>query len=96
MNMKTQTQYPDTKAPLKRSSKTKAGCPRPHHTIYVEVAGGLVQGVKNIPSGIELQVIDYDIEAVDDFDLQISPLDGAACSIRNYQAKPGSIQPILV
>jgi hypothetical protein len=68
---------------------------RQHHTIHVVVAGGLVQDIKDIPAGIEVKVVDYDIETADDFDLQISPLDGAACSIRAFNAQAGSIQPVL-
>jgi hypothetical protein len=65
------------------------------HTIHVVVVGGLVQEVRNIPPGIEVQVVDYDIETVEDFDLQISPLDGAACSIQTYKAESESIKPVL-
>lgn len=67
---------------------------RHHHIIHVVVAGGLVQEIKDIPPGIEVKVVDYDIETVDDFDLQISPLDGAACTIRAFNAQAESIQPI--
>jgi hypothetical protein len=69
---------------------------RRHRTILVVVTGGVVQEVRDIPPGIEVKVVDYDIEAVDDFDLQISPLDGAACSIRAFNAQVGSSQPIPV
>jgi len=69
---------------------------RHHHTIHVVVAGGVVQEVRDIPSGLEVKVVDYDIEAVDEFDLQISPLDGAASSIRAFNTQVGSSQPILV
>jgi len=67
---------------------------RHHRTIHVVVAGGVVQEVRDIPSGIEVKVVDYDIEAVDEFDLQISPLDGAASSIRAFNAQVGSSQPV--
>jgi hypothetical protein len=67
---------------------------RQHHPIHVVVAGGLVQEIRDIPPGIEVKVVDYDIEAVDDLDPQISPLDGAACSIRRFNAQAEAIQPI--
>lgn len=74
---------------LTETMKTQTQC----HTIHVVVAGGLVQEIRDIPQGIEVKVVDYDIEAVDDFDLQISPLDGAACSICAFNAQ-GPVQPI--
>jgi hypothetical protein len=67
---------------------------RQHHTIHAVVVGGLVQEIKHIPPGIEVKVVDYDIEAVDDLDLQISPLDGAACSIRTFNAQAESFNPV--
>jgi hypothetical protein len=66
------------------------------HTIHVVVAAGLVQEVRDIPPGLEVKVIDYDIETVEDFDLQISPLDGAACSIRTFHAEPGAMKQVPV
>jgi hypothetical protein len=65
-----------------------------HHIIHVVVAGGLVQEVRDIPRGVEVKVIDYDIEAAEEFDLQISPLDGAACTIRTFDDKPGAMKQV--
>jgi hypothetical protein len=53
-----------------------------------------VQEVRNIPPGIQVQVVDYDIETAEDFDLHISPLDGAACSIQTFKAESGAIKPV--
>lgn len=35
-------------------------------TITVEVLGGLVSDVRNIPEGIRVKVIDYDTEGIDE------------------------------
>jgi hypothetical protein len=55
---------------------------RAKHTITVVLEGGIVQEVKNIPPGINIQVIDYDVEGADE--VQVSPLDGEACVISQY------------
>lgn len=52
------------------------------HTIFVVLERGLVREVKNIPPGIEIHVLDYDIEGADQ--LQVSPLDGEACVITEF------------
>jgi hypothetical protein len=56
------------------------------HTIYTVVDGGLVQEVRGIPPGIEVHILDYDIEGADE--VQISPLDGEACVITEYSFQP--------
>ena len=52
--------------------------------IYVTVQGGLVQDVRNVPPGIEVRVIDYDIEGAEAQCVEPSPLDGEACVIATY------------
>ena len=34
--------------------------------IVVQVSGGLVQAVMNVPEGVVVQVVDFDVEGVDD------------------------------
>ena len=58
-------------------------------TIYVTVDGGLVQNVTNIPPGIEVVVIDYDVEGADEECLEVSPLDGELCCLSLYTAEEG-------
>jgi len=55
-------------------------------TIYVTMDGGLVQNVTNIPAGIEVVVIDYDVEGEEADRLDVSPLDGELCCISRYAA----------
>ena len=52
--------------------------------IYITVQGGVVQEVQNVPAGVEVQVIDYDIEQSDSQKLEVSPMDGEACSISTF------------
>jgi hypothetical protein len=55
-----------------------------HHTIHVVVQGGAVQEVTDVPPGLDVQVVDYDVEHVEPERLQISPLDGEACVITQF------------
>ena len=59
------------------------------NTIYVTVESGLVQSVTNIPPGIEVVVVDYDVEGEDADRLDVSPLDGELCCISSYIAGEG-------
>jgi hypothetical protein len=54
-------------------------------TIYVTVEGGLVQNVTSIPAGIEVVVIDYDVDLKEADRLDVSPLDGEPCEITSFQ-----------
>jgi len=54
--------------------------------ILVIVQGGLVQDVVNIPSGLTVQVIDYDTEGEEDERLEISPVDGHVCCLSTFPA----------
>jgi len=54
-------------------------------TIYVTVERGLVQDVTSIPAGIEVAVIDYDVDLKEADRLDVSPLDGEPCEITTYQ-----------
>jgi hypothetical protein len=53
-------------------------------TIYVTVEGGLVQDVTGVPDGIEVVVIDYDVECEGTDRLDVSPLDGEPCEITTF------------
>jgi hypothetical protein len=52
--------------------------------IRVIVSGGLVQDVLDIPVGMLVQVIDYDVEGVD-IDSLNKDADGEDCIICTYQ-----------
>jgi len=54
------------------------------NTIYVVVLGGVVQTVTSIPSGVEVVVLDYDVEDASAERLAISPLDGEPCALARY------------
>jgi hypothetical protein len=54
-------------------------------TIYVTVEGGLVRDVTGVPDGIEVVVIDYDVELKEADRLDVSPLDGEPCEITTFQ-----------
>ena len=49
--------------------------------IFVIIEGGLVHEIVNLPPNINVTVIDYDTECVDNERLEISPLDGELCII---------------
>ena len=58
---------------------------KPMKTIYVTVEGGLVHDVIDVPEGIEVVVIDYDVECEDADRLHVSPLDGEPCAITTFR-----------
>ena len=47
--------------------------------------GGLVQDVTGVPDGIEVVVIDYDVELKDADRLDVSPLDDEPCVISTFR-----------
>jgi hypothetical protein len=54
--------------------------------IDVIVEGGIIQEVRNIPKGVTVRVIDYDIEGTTD-DLKESPYDPEQqCLINEWEA----------
>jgi hypothetical protein len=55
------------------------------NTIYVTVEGGLVQHVAGVPDGIEVVVIDYDVEVKGADRLDVSPLDGEPCEMTTFR-----------
>ena len=58
-------------------------------TIYVTMDGGLVQNVTNIPAGIEVVVIEYDVEPKDADRMDVTPLNGELCCLTSYTAEEG-------
>lgn len=54
--------------------------------IYVVVESGLFKEVRNIPPGVEVHCLDYDVEHLEPERLEISPLDGEACTITKFTA----------
>jgi len=54
------------------------------HRIYVVVESGLFKEVRDIPPGIEVHCLDYDVEHLPPERLEISPLDGEACTITKF------------
>ncbi len=55
-----------------------------NRVIQVIVEGGLVQEILNVPSDIEIQVLDYDVQGMNKESLEKSPLDGQPCCITVY------------
>ncbi|MCX6908355.1 MAG: hypothetical protein NTY01_09975 [Verrucomicrobia bacterium] len=54
------------------------------HPIYVSVEGGVVQNVENIPAGVSVVVLDYDVDAQDSDRIKPSPLNGELCWMAKY------------
>ena len=52
--------------------------------IYIIVEHGVVWEIKNIPSNVELQVIDKDVDHLPPDKLEVSPIDGDLCSITKF------------
>jgi hypothetical protein len=52
--------------------------------IFVILEGGLVHEIVNLPPNINVTVLDYDTEGVDNERLQISPVDGELCIINHW------------
>jgi hypothetical protein len=52
--------------------------------IFILVEGGVVHEIINLPPNINVTVIDYDIESVEDRRLEISPVDGELCVINKW------------
>lgn len=52
-------------------------------TIRIGVYGGVVQWVKDIPDGVEVQVFDYDTDGVDE-ELLSADYSGNACVVALY------------
>ena len=52
--------------------------------ILVILDGGLVQEIINLPANINVTVLDYDTEGVENERLEISPVDGELCVINKW------------
>lgn len=68
------------------------------HRIYVSVEHGVIQDVTGIPPGVQVIVLDYDIEGAAADELDLSPLDHQPCRISEYgltepSASAQAVQP---
>ena len=52
--------------------------------IFVIMEGGVVHEIVNLPPNINVTVIDYDTEGVEEDRLEISPVDGELCAINKW------------
>ena len=52
--------------------------------IYVVVERGIFKEAHDIPRGIEVHCLDYDVEHLEPEKLEISPIDGEACTITKF------------
>ena len=52
--------------------------------IFVMIEGGVVHEIVNLPPNLNVTVLDYDTEGVEDQRLQISPVDGELCVINKW------------
>src|SRR5438874_1033187 len=52
--------------------------------IFVILEGGMVHEIKNLPPGINVTVLDYDLDGVEAKFLKTSPVDGQLCVIRKW------------
>ena len=46
--------------------------------------GGVIHEIVNLPPNINVTVIDYDTEGVEEDRLEISPVDGELCTINKW------------
>jgi hypothetical protein len=53
--------------------------------IFVVVQQGIVREVVGLPANTQVTVLDYDIEGADLTEIKISPVDGEACLINQFQ-----------
>ncbi|NBR88228.1 MAG: hypothetical protein EBT61_22555 [Verrucomicrobia bacterium] len=54
--------------------------------IYVVVECGIFKEAHDIPLGVEVHCLDYDVEHLPHEKLEISPIDGEACTITKFTA----------
>ena len=66
------------------TEKTKKTIPIQPLEIFVVMEGGVVHEIVNLPPYINVTVIDYDTEGVEEERLEISPVDGEACVINKW------------
>ena len=66
------------------TEKTKKTIPIQPLEIFVVMEGGVVHEIVNLPPHINVTVIDYDTEGVEEERLEISPVDGEACVINKW------------
>ena len=66
------------------TEKTKITIPIQPLEIFVVMEGGVVHEIVNLPPYINVTVIDYDTEGVEEERLEISPVDGEACVINKW------------
>ena len=52
--------------------------------IFVIMEGGVVHEIVNLPDHLNVTVLDYDTEGVEDERLEISPVDGEFCVINKW------------
>ncbi len=68
---------------LTEEAKTKTEATKPLE-IFVVIEGGVVHQIVNLPENINVTVIDYDTEGVEEEWLEISPVDGELCVINKW------------
>jgi hypothetical protein len=71
-----------TASPIKKRLVEKAT--GSNQEIFVIMEGGLVHEIINLPPNINVTVIDYDTEGVENERLEISPVDGELCVINKW------------
>ncbi|NDE99637.1 MAG: hypothetical protein EB034_15380 [Verrucomicrobia bacterium] len=52
--------------------------------IYVVVECGIFKEAHDLPRGFELHCLDYDVEHLEPERLEISPIDGEACTLTKF------------
>ena len=73
-----------TEAVLKLKRRLVKKITRPKREIFVILEGGLVREIVNLPPNINVTVLDYDTEGVENERLEISPVDGELCVINKW------------
>ena len=67
----------------KTTENTTAAATKPLE-IFVIMEGGVIHEIVNLPPNINVTVIDYDTEGVEEDRLEISPVDGELCTINKW------------
>jgi hypothetical protein len=77
------TEYPEAASSPKTAPVNKVSECLPME-IFILIEGGVVHEVVNLPSNINVVVIDYDTEGIEKERLEISPVDGELCVINRW------------
>lgn len=56
--------------------------------IVIELEGGLIHDIRNLPDNLTIQVHDFDTDGVDEADIDTLPPDGRRCVVTDHTSTP--------